>query len=194
MEQILLINACVRPNSRTLELTNHLLSHLDGEVTRVDLEQADIRPHTWQRLQRREELLSAGAVEDPMFCWANQFKQADTIVIAAPYYDLSFPASLKNYLECVANVGVTFYYDAQERPQTLCRAKRFFYVTTAGAAFVPDYGYGYVKYLFAEFYHIHEGHCFFADRLDLADSDPAKLLSLARDEIDHFFRNKGKGE
>lgn len=187
MEQILFINACVRPGSRTMRLAKRVLSHLEGEVTEVDLEWEAIAPHTWERLQRRDKSLAAGDHTDPMFRYATQFKEADTIVIAAPYYDLSFPASLKNYLEIVANVGLTFYYDENEQPRTLCRAKRFFYVTTAGAEFVPDFGFAYVKYLFREFYGVEEGHCFCADRLDLCASNPEAILTAAEGGIDAFF-------
>ena len=183
MEKILFLNACVRPESRTLELARCALSCLKGEVEEVDLEQAAIRPHTRGSLARREELLSAGITDDPMFRWANQFRQADTVVIAAPYYDLSFPSSLKNYLEAICNVGVTFYYDDQDQAQTLCRAKRLIYITTSGADFMPDFGYGYVKRLFAEFFHINDAKCFFAERLDLRGSDPSQILSRTREEI-----------
>lgn len=187
MEKILFLNACVRPMSRTMILARHLLSHLPGTVTEVNLEHEAIVPHTWRRLQRREECLAAGDFSDPMFRYALQFREVDTIVIAAPYYDLSFPAALKNYLEIVANVGLTFYYDENEQARTLCRAKRFFYVATAGAEFVPDFGYGYVKYLLREFYGIQESHCFYADRLDLRGSDPEAILSAAKARIDGFF-------
>ncbi len=188
MENILFLNACVRPMSRTMVLARHLLSKLDGTVTEVNLEREAISPHTWARLQRRDGCLATGDFSDPMFRYALQFREADIIVIAAPYYDLSFPAALKNYLEIVANVGLTFYYDENEQSRTLCKAKRFFYVTTAGAEFVPDFGFGYVKYLFREFYGVQEGHCFFADRLDLRGSDQEAILAEAKKEIDAFFK------
>lgn len=183
MEKILFLNACVRPESRTLTLAKYALSFLHGAVEEVDLEQAAIRSHTRASLARREELLAAGRTDDPMFRWANQFKQADTIVIAAPYYDLSFPSSLKNYLEAICNVGVTFYYDDQDQPQTLCRGKRLIYVSTSGADFLPDFGFCYVKRLFSEFFHIDEAVLFYAERLDLQSSDPEQILRNAREEI-----------
>ena len=49
---------------------------------------------------------------------ARQFRDADIVVIAAPYYDLSFPSALKNYLEAICCVGLTFYYDENEIAQT----------------------------------------------------------------------------
>ena len=58
--------------------------------------------------------------------------KADIIVIAAPYWDLSFPAQLKDYIERVNAVGVTFDYDQEGIPYGLCRAKKLVYITTAG--------------------------------------------------------------
>ena len=154
MEKILFVNACIRPVSRTMELANAVLSRLDGEVEEVNLQNEKVQPHTWERLKKRDALLSAGDFSDPMFRYARQFREADTIVIAAPYYDLSFPSTLKNYLESICNVGLTFYYDENEIPQSLCRCRRLIYVTTSGAEFLPDFGYQYVKRLFSEFFNV----------------------------------------
>ena len=38
MTDILLVNACVRPESRTLRLARRLLDHLGGQVTEVNLQ------------------------------------------------------------------------------------------------------------------------------------------------------------
>ena len=42
MEKILFINACIRPESRTLILAKHLLSKLDGKVEEVPLQKERI--------------------------------------------------------------------------------------------------------------------------------------------------------
>lgn len=183
MEKILLVNACVRPMSRTMELTRCILSHLTGIVEEVNLEAEQIQPHTWERLQRRDALLAREEYADPMFRYARQFRDADVIVIAAPYYDLSFPSSLKNYLESICNVGLTFYYDENELPQTLCRGKRLIYVSTSGAEFLPDFGFCYVKRLFSEFFHIDNAQCFYAEKLNLLDSDPESIMKQAKDLV-----------
>ncbi len=183
MQHILFLNACVRPQSRTLILAKTALACLEGDVEEVNLEQEAIRPHTWQGLQHRDAQLAAGAFDDPMFRYAQQFRQADTIVIAAPYYDLSFPSSLKNYLEAICCVGLTFAYDAEERPYSLCAGKRLIYISTSGAEFLPDYGYHYVRRLFAEFFQIRDAQCFYAEKLDLQDSDAGAILARAQGEI-----------
>lgn len=187
MEKILFINACIRAQSRTLQLAKHLLTKLQGEVEEVNLEAEAIRPLTGESLAYRLNLLSEGKFEDPMLRYARQFREADIIVIAAPYYDLSFPSSLKVYLEAIACVGLTFYYDENEVSQTHCRAKKLYYVSSGGGELKKQYGYEYVKALVQEFYHIPEVQGFFAEKLDLRDSDPAKIMHRAIEEIDHAF-------
>lgn len=187
MEKILFINACIRPESRTLRLANHLLSKLDGEVVEVNLERERIEPLTTESLKYRLDLLADGEFEDPMLHYARQFREADTIVIAAPYYDLSFPSSLKVYLESVACVGLTFYYDENEVAQTHCKAKKLYYVSTGGGVLKKQFGFEYVKALAGEFYHIFDVQGFFAEKLDLLGSDPATIMDDALAQIDKAF-------
>ena len=187
MEKILFINACIRPESRTLILARHLLSKLDGLVEEVNLEKEAIPALNGAGLKHRLEILSAGKFQDPMLRYARQFKEADTIVIAAPYYDRSFPSALKNYLEAVDCVGLTFYYDEQEEAQTLIKAKKLYYVSTGGGKMNKSYGFDYFKAVMEEFYHIPHIKGFFAEKLDLKDSDPAAILRQALSDIDRYF-------
>ena len=43
-DKILFINACVRPESRTMKLSRHLLNRLDGEITEIDLYKEELLP------------------------------------------------------------------------------------------------------------------------------------------------------
>lgn len=188
MDRILFINACIREESRTLRLAKHLLSKLDGAVEEVNLEAENIRPLNSGSLKYRQELLAAGKFEDPMLRYANQFRAADIIVIAAPYYDLSFPSSLKVYFEAVACVGLTFYYDENEVAQTLCRAKKLYYVSTGGGELKRQFGFEYVKAMVQEFYHIPEVRGFFAENLDLLCSDSETIMARAVADLDLSFQ------
>ena len=107
---ILFVNACVREGSRTKRLADHLLASIDGDITEVYLENEHIQPLDRESLARRDVLVSNGELEDDMLSYARQFAEADAIVIAAPYWDLAFPALLKIYLEVVTVSGVTFCY------------------------------------------------------------------------------------
>ena len=187
MEKILFINACIRPESRTLILAKHLLSKLDGQVEEVALQKERIPGLNGETLRYKQEILSLGHFDDPMLRYARQFKEADTIVMAAPYYDLSFPSCLKNYLEAICCVGLTFYYDEKEVAQTLCRAKKLYYVSTGGGEIRKTFGFEYIKALVGEFCHIFDVHGFFAEKLDLLGSDPAAIIKDAIREIDAYF-------
>ncbi len=184
MNQILYINACVRPESRTLRLAQTVLNQLDGQVSQVDLGREGISPLDRAGLERRNRLIASGALSDPMFRYAAQFARADEIVIAAPYWDLAFPALLRIYLEHVTISGATFYYSPEGIPIGLCRARRMIYVTTAGGPIHQNLGFDYVKALANTFYGIPEALCFQAEGLDIQGADVAGILQRATQAIE----------
>ena len=174
---ILFINACVRRESRTKRLTDVLLSKLDEPYTEIRLSDINFQVTDEAYLSKRDLLIAAGILSDPMFSLANQFADADRIVIAAPYWDLSFPATLKQYFEHINVVGITFTYTPKGIPKGLCRAKELFCVTTAGGNYVPEeYGFGYVKALSQGYYGIPEVKLIQATGLDLDGADPEQIL------------------
>ena len=175
---ILWINACVRKNSRTLVLAKHVMKDMDGEVTEVNLNLEHIEPLSTELLEKRESLIKDGKLDDPMFTYAKQFAMADEIVIAAPFWDLSFPAKLKIYFEQITVAGVTFQY-VNGRPFGLCKAKRLTYVTTSGGPIFDDFGYTYVKTLAQKFYGIQETQAIRAMNLDVDMISPEELLEKA---------------
>ena len=163
---ILFINACVRENSRTLVLAQKILSERSDEIVEVNLNKENIPPLNQALLKKREELLHSGNQNDPMFSYAKQFAQADEIVIAAPFWDLSFPAILKTYMEQISVSGITFEY-INGKPFGLCKAKRLTYVTTSGGPIFADFGYEYIKALAKNFYGISETKAYRAMNLDV---------------------------
>ena len=184
----LFINACVRPASRTLRLARRVLEYLDGDVTELDLQCEELSPLTAETLRARDDVLSRSARGDPMLRYARQFAEAEQIVVAAPYWDLSFPASVKTYFEHVNVSGVTFSYGADGRPRSHCRAKRLFYVMTAGGPILPpSHGYAYVKNLAETFYGVPEIVCFSAELLDVEGMDAEAILRDAEARIDRYF-------
>lgn len=185
---VLFVNACVRENSRTLALAKRVLSHLDGTVVEYNLERAGLLPLTRETLAKRDALLAAGDRTDPMLAPALAFAAADEIVLAAPYWDLSFPASVKLWLEHVNCVGLSFAYGADDRPYGLCRAKRLIYVMTAGGpVFPPNEGFAYVETLCRAFYAIQTVKLFCAEGLDIRGADVDAILNATRAEIDAWF-------
>ncbi len=185
---ILFLNAGVRSGSRTKRLADHLLSKLDGTVTELRLAEVAFPAADESFIDQRERLTAQGDYGDKVFDLAKQFAEADLIVIAAPYWDLSFPSSLKQYLEQINVVGITFKYSPDGIPQGLCKAAKLYYVTTAGGNFVPEeYGYGYVKALAQSFYGISDVELIEAIGLDLYGSDAEQILRDRMRELDNRF-------
>lgn len=183
----LLIDACVRAQSRTKRLAEHLLHRLGGSVQELRLEALDFPKADEAFLRRRDALIAASRFDDPLFALARQFAQAERIVIAAPYWDLSFPAALKQYFEQINVLGITFVYSPEGIPRGLCRAEKLCYVTTAGGPILSEeYGYGYVRALAASFYQIPEIYCVKAEGLDILGADVEAILRQAEREIDRL--------
>ena len=132
-------------------------------------------------IELRDALLEKKQYDHPMFQFAKQFAAADKIVMAAPYWDLAFPALLKIYLEAVTVTGITFRYTEEGRPATLCRAKKLIYVTTAGGPILDfNFGFDYVSMLARGFYEIPEVLCLKAENLDIIGADVPALLAAAK--------------
>ncbi|MBR3423360.1 MAG: NAD(P)H-dependent oxidoreductase [Clostridia bacterium] len=180
---ILFINACVRKGSRTARLAERFLSKTNKPYEEIRLYDMEFPAVDEDYLTRRDLLISEGKFDDPTFDPARRFAEAEEIVIAAPYWDLSFPSVLKRYLEQINAVGVTFYYTPEGVPTGLCRAKRLTYVTTAGGEFAPDeYGFGYVRALARNFWGIPEVGLISAAGLDIAGADAEEILRRAYEE------------
>ncbi len=181
---ILYVNACVRKESRTRRLAEKLLAKLDRPVEELRLEKIAFPAVSEEYLNVRDRLISEEAFQDPLFDLARQFSEADDIVIAAPYWDLSFPATLKQYLEQITVAGIIFKYSEEGIPVGLCRAKRLFYVTTAGGFYAPeDYGFGYVKALAQNYYGIQDVRKIEALGLDIDGADVNAIMADAADRL-----------
>ena len=181
---ILFVNACVRGKFRTLRLAETLLDRLGTDSEEVRLHEVDFPVVDEAFLNKRDQLIAASDYDNTMFDLARQFAAADQIVIAAPYWDLSFPAALKQYFEQINVLGITFVYTPEGVPQGLCKAQKLYYVTTAGGGYVPwDFGYGYVKALAEGYYGIPETELIQATSLDIDGADAEGILVQAMDRI-----------
>lgn len=183
MNNILFINACVRRDSRTKELADIVLKNLQGTITEVNLEKENLQPLNLERLNYRSDLIEKRDFNNPIFDKARQFATADTIVIAAPFWDFSFPATLKIYVENINVVGLLFRYTQTGAVEGLCKAKKVFYITTAGGPILnSDFGYGYIKYLCNNFYGIKDTCLIKAEGLDIVGADISAIMQKAKQE------------
>ncbi len=185
---ILFVNACVREDSRTKGLAEALLGRLGGEVSELRLEDIDFEKTTEAFLSKRDSLIEERIFDDESFALARQFAEADKVVIAAPYWDLSFPASLKQYIEHINVLGITFEYTPEGIPRGLCRADSLYYVMTAGGNYVPEeFGFGYIKALAQNFYGIKDVELIKAVGLDIYGADAGSILESSYLTINRLF-------
>ena len=180
---ILFVNGCVRENSRTLELAKAVLSKMSGDIEEVTLYPDGPEGLDAQKLHLRDELLARREYGHPMFRWARQFAAADTIVLAAPYWDLAFPTKVRAYLEEATVSGITFQYGPKGFPLGLCRAKRLIYVTTAGGPIFANFGFEYVKAMAQGFYGIEDVSLVKAESLDIWGANTEEIIARAKAEI-----------
>ncbi len=175
MENLLFINACVRgERSRTLRLARRFLDayqarHPDTVITERNLCAERLQPQYPEVLEERDELWNAGRLDQPMFDPARQFAAADRIVIAAPFWDLCFPAILKIYLERISVTDITFGYDEQG--------------AMVGAGTELEMGTPLLKAL-CTMYGIPEFHCLDAEGLDDVRNDKEAILASAMGRAD----------
>lgn len=189
--KILYINACVRENSRTNELSQYFLSKVQGEIEEINLNIQNILPLNREALNKRENLIAEKNYDDSIFDYAKQFSKADVIVIGAPYWDLSFPALLKAYLENINVLGITFSYSEKGYPVSLCNAKKLVYITTSGGPIISDeFGFGYVKSLAENFYGIKDINYIKAEGLDIIGANVQEILNNAKKKLIKYNNKK----
>ena len=180
---VLFVNGCVRENSRTLELARAVLEGISDNVEEVRLYMDGPDGLNTEKLAERDTHLAKKNYDHPMFRYAKQFATADTIIMAAPYWDLAFPAKVRAYLEEVTVSGITFRYGENGIPQGLCKAEKLIYVTTAGGPIVHNFGFEYVKTLAQGFYGIPAVSIVKAEGLDIWGADPVAILEEAKRSI-----------
>ncbi|NLU25270.1 MAG: NAD(P)H dehydrogenase [Clostridiales bacterium] len=126
---LLFINACPRgESSRTLALSRVYLEALEtaGNVTVTERRlSGNLTPLT------ADDFPGGQQRTDGDVSLARELADADGVVIAAPYWEFTFPALLHLYLERVSVPGVTFRY-TETGSEGLCRGKFFRYFFTAG--------------------------------------------------------------
>ena len=195
MKKLLFIDACVnRGISRTEQLAQTLLKEMNQngeyEIETLNLENEDLKLFTGRESALRESLTRAGNFEGPLFIYAKQFAAADRIVVAAPYWDFSFPARMKCYLEQICVTGLTFTFSSKGIPGGLCHADSLHYVTTSGGSIGDlNLGYEYVEKLCKVYYGINKTVCYTAEGLDIEGNSVEEIMKAAEEEAVRTYRN-----
>ncbi|HHT43888.1 MAG TPA: hypothetical protein GXZ89_00075 [Fastidiosipila sp.] len=194
MNTLLYIDCCIRREaSRTRRAAEYLLEKIEAthrfEIERLVLMDEPLKNLSGDFFQAREALLEKKRLDHRRFDYAHQFANANTIVVAAPFWDLGFPGLLKTYLENVSLDGVTFYADA-EGCHGMSKGEHLIFVTTRGGFYEDtplEMGSRYMEAL-TTFFGIDRYTCLFAEGLDADGIDPEMQLKALFKDIDDFVR------
>ena len=185
--KLLFVDCCISQRgegSRTKKLANAFLTAFRGKNPEADVETVTpetllaLKPFDVEMLNERDALASVGAWDAPVFSLARQFRGADAVVVAAPFWDMSFPAALRTYIEHISANGLTYHY-AEDGCHGDCRAERLVYLTSGGDFEREDsVGVVYWRQLAAMF-GIPRFDYVFAGGLDAVPEQAAELLEGA---------------
>lgn len=181
-------NATLDGESNTFKISDTFIKkykelHPEDEVTTLDLYKENIG---FLPVGKLAEVHRAGPNADrnhPILKYAFQFVEADKYVVAAPFWNLSFPAILKAYLDYITINGITFTYTATG-PVGLCQGKKAVHIVTRGGMYnVEPYsnfemGDRYLRTLFG-FLGIRDFTTIDANGLDVIGNDVNAIVNEA---------------
>lgn len=129
MRKIFYVDACLRTGSNTKKIADAVIAKLSEkyEVETVRLSENAFPVVNNDILNDRAN----GIVPNEYVEMAKKLADADRIVIAAPFWDMSFPSALKVFLENMSLFNVTFGSNEKEC-YGLCKAEKVLYITTRG--------------------------------------------------------------
>jgi len=185
MKKLLYLDCCIRRGeSRTKQLADAFLAAVESrgeyKITHLCLMDEPLTYFSEGFFEQRQRLLEAGDLSHPRFRYAHEFAAADRIVLAAPFWDLSFPALVKVYIENVSVDGITFGCNESGCYGT-CKAEKLMYLTTRGGTYTGsplEQGELYMKAI-CEFFGIDAYQSVVAEGLDLGIEPPEDILERA---------------
>lgn len=130
MGTVLYVDACIRgEESRTKQIAEPIIAELAKryEIKRLTLNELDLTVVKHDEIEKRNR----GEYDPEVLQWAEAMRDADRIVIAAPFWDMSYPAALKTFLEACSIFDVTFK-GGETRCYGNCRAEKMLYITSRG--------------------------------------------------------------
>lgn len=187
---ILILNGCIRGEaSRTYRLLHAFLKEMQTSLpknctcTQLDLADLPLRPLTGTFFEEREQLLSENNRSHPRFDYAHQFAEADRIILAAPFWDLSIPAIVKIYIENISLDSITFGCN-EEGMYGMCKAKDLLFLTTRGGIYsgTPlEQSARYIEALCSMF-GIRKFRCIVAEGMDFFPEKESSIMAKAIEE------------
>ena len=129
MRKIFYVDACLRTGSNTKKIADAIIAKL---AERYEIETVRLSENAFPVVNN--DILNDranGIVPEEYVEMAKKLAAADRLVIAAPFWDMSFPGALKVFLENMSLFNVIFGSNEKEC-YGLCKAEKVLYITTRG--------------------------------------------------------------
>lgn len=181
-------NAKLEGESRTYQISDKFIEKYqelnpEDEIVTLDLYKEEIGFLPVGQLGELHRIQDESSKDHPILKYAHQFVAADKYVISAPFWNLSFPAILKAYLDYVSVAGITFAYTV-DGPVGLCCGKKLVYVVTRGGYYSEEpysnfeMGERYLRTLLG-FLGVVDFETIAADGLDVEGNDVQAIVNEA---------------
>lgn len=190
MSKVLYIKANAKPEgqSRTFKISDSFIEEYkknnpDDEIITLDLYKENIDFLKTEDIGAVFGPKNEESRNHPILKYAYQFAEADKYIVAAPMWNLSFPAILKAYIDYVSVTGITFKYTANG-PVGLCAGKKAVHIVSRGGDYSEngagafEMGDRYLKTIFG-FFGITDFTTISADNLDVIGQDVDAIVDSA---------------
>lgn len=149
MEKILFINSCYNyEKSRTLYLANKIFEKFDidskFDFEEIKLKDLHLLPLSEDRLKIRFDLTNKHLFDIDMLTYSKKILSADIVVVAAPFYDFSYPSILKLFIENISMPNLMYSY-TKDGFEGYARGRKFIYITTRGSELPDSEDFGYLN-------------------------------------------------
>ncbi|MBD7911907.1 MULTISPECIES: FMN-dependent NADH-azoreductase [Clostridium] len=197
MSKILYIKANVKANgeSRTFKVSDSFIEEYkknnpSDEVITLDLYTENINFLKPDDLTKIFGPKDENSKSDPILKYAYQFAEADKYVIAAPMWNLSFPAILKAYIDYISIVGITFKY-TENGPVGLLKNKKAAHIVARGGEYgnAPyEMGDRYLRTILG-FFGIQDIETIAIENLDIVGADVEGKVNEGKEKAKKIVQN-----
>src|SRR6266478_2208667 len=132
--------------------------------------------------QRTPEQAARVALDDALIA---EIQAADVLVLGVPMYNFGVPASLKNWIDAIARVGVTFRY-TEKGPEGLLEGKKVYVALTRGGKYrntPADTQVPYLKTVFS-FLGLTDVAFVYAEGLNMGNDAEQMAINSAHQQIE----------
>ena len=182
-KRVLYVDVCMRGAlSRTRSLAEAYLEKIQQngnvEIEKMYLADKKLSVMDIDLMAWRDKCVACGDFSSEYFDYARQIANTEILVIGVPYWDMSFPATFKLYLEQICINKLTFAYQDNGCVQKLNSLEKVVYITTVGGYIgANNFGFEYVRGLFKTIFSVNEFEFYSAEGLDIIGTDVKKVLA-----------------